>query len=221
MSKKTTQKTAKKAPKGKMDKAVWLQAALKYAAKDGWVPDILAKAAKDLGFDSALAAVVFPRGISDLVQEFHAWADETMEARIAAYKPFQGLKVRQKVAFAVRARFEAMAPHKAAVHELLPWALKPFNAPQALKLGWALCDKIWWAAGDTATDYNHYTKRLLLAQVYQRTLMFWLKDDSDSHAATWHYLDDRISEVLEIGKKIGQAKDFIGIAKGFIKSKVA
>lgn len=204
-----------------MDKAVWLQKALKYVPEDGWSPEILTKAARDLGCDSALAAVVFPNGISDLVKEFHQFADEVMLARIANSRHFSTMKIRQKVAFAVRARLEALALYKAAVHELLPWALRPFNAPLALKLGWSTCDKIWWEAGDTATDYNHYTKRLLLAQVWQRTLLHWLKDDSDGHEATWIYLDDRIAEVLDIGKKIGQAKDFVGLAKNFIKSRTA
>lgn len=212
---------SKKSAKNAMDKALWLKKALYHVPKMGWNTAVLEKAAHDLGCDSALAGVVFPRGISDLVQEFHDFADAAMLARISQYRSFPAMKVRQKVAFGVRARLEALVPYKAAVHELLPWALRPFNAPLALKLGWATCDKIWWEAGDTATDYNHYTKRLLLAQVWQRTLMFWLKDTSDNHADTWIYLDDRISEVLEIGRKIGQAKDLLGMAKGFIKSRTA
>lgn len=221
MPKKSAPKAAKKSPKNVMDKAIWLEKALKYVPQMGWTPEVLEKAATDIGGDSALAGVVFPCGISDLVQEFHDFADGAMLDRISRHGLFTAMKVRQKVTFGVRARLEALAPHKAAVHELLPWSLRPFNAPLALRLTWATCDKIWWEAGDTATDYNHYTKRLLLAQVWHRTLMFWLKDTSESHAATWVYLDDRISEVLEIGKKIGQAKDLLGMAKGFIKSRAA
>lgn len=217
MSKKTTQTKAKK----HTDPALWLQKALKFVPEYGWNPEILPKTAKALGCDSALVTVVFPRGISDLVQEFHNQADAAMTARIKAHRPFSSLKVREKVAFGVRARLEALESDKEAVRRLFGWAAHPLHAPQALRLVWATCDAIWWQAGDTATDYNHYTKRLLLAQVWQRTLLFWLDDTSRGHSATWHYLDERIAEVLEVGKKIGQAKDMLGLAGTFLKGRFA
>lgn len=221
--KKTARSTANKAKTSQksLDQAAWLTAALPFVAETGWTDALFSKAAASLDCDSALAVTIFPRGIKDLVAVFHETHNKAMLARIEAYRPFQTMKVRQKVAFAVRARLESLTPHKAAVHELIAWSLRPLNAPYALKLGWDLCDKIWWAAGDTATDYNHYTKRLLLAQVYQRTLMFWLKDQSVGASDSWIYLDARIAEVLEIGKKIGQAKDVVNIAKNFLKSHAA
>ena len=213
----------KPAPKAKnnTDPAIWLQKALKFVPEHGWNPEILPKTAKAVGCDSALAGVVFPRGISDLVQEFHNQATHAMNERIAANRPFKALKVREKVAFGVRARLEAMEKDKEAVRALFGWAAHPLHAGRALRMVWDTCDKIWWQAGDTATDYNHYTKRLLLAQVWQRTLLFWLDDNSRGHSATWHYLDERIAEVLEVGKKLGQAKDMLGLAGTFLKGRFA
>ena len=39
-------------------------------------------------------------------------------------------------------------------------------------------DAIWYAAGDSATDFNFYTKRGLLAAVYGATMLYWLDDRS-------------------------------------------
>jgi ubiquinone biosynthesis protein COQ9 len=59
-------------------------------------------------------------------------------------------------------------------------------------------------AGDRATDYNYYTKRLLLAGVLSSTTLFWLNDRSKDHAATWAFLDRRIDEVLKVGGRLGK-----------------
>ena len=46
-------------------------------------------------------------------------------------------------------------------------------------------DGIWYAAGDSATDFSFYTKRVTLAAIYAATLPYWLEDRSPfgNHAA--------------------------------------
>ena len=38
---------------------------------------------------------------------------------------------------------------------------------------------MWRIAGDTSTDFNHYTKRMTLGAVYGSTLLVWLDDQSE------------------------------------------
>jgi len=201
--------------------AEWLAAALKWVPEMGWTDSALAKASTSLGVDSSLIGLVFPNKSNDLVRMFHESVEAETETRITANRAYQTLKISQKVAFGVKVRLQALAPHKQAVRRLYGWAAMPHNAPKALRLLWASADRLWWLAGDTATDYNHYTKRLLLAQVMERTQLFWLDDTSKGHAATWDYLDERIASVLKIGKQIGQLKDMAGLASTFIKSRLA
>ena len=59
-------------------------------------------------------------------------------------------------------------------------------------------DKIWRAAGDRSTDFNFYTKRMLLGAVYTSTLLFWLDDSSYDNSATWKFLDRRINDVMKL-----------------------
>ena len=63
---------------------------------------------------------------------------------------------------------------------------------------------MWRLAGDTATDYNHYTKRLLLAGIYSATLMAFIDDDSDGKAETRAFLDRRIDDVMKFEKAKAQ-----------------
>ena len=76
----------------------------------------------------------------------------------------------------------------------------PQNVPLALRTGWRSADRMWRLAGDTATDFNHYTKRLTLSAVYTATLLAWLDDDSEGWSATAAFLDRRLAGVMKFEK---------------------
>ena len=71
----------------------------------------------------------------------------------------------------------------------------PHNVPLALKTGWRSADRMWRLAGDTSTDYNHYSKRAILSGVYAATLLAWLDDDSEGWTETAAFLDRRLAGV--------------------------
>jgi len=76
----------------------------------------------------------------------------------------------------------------------------PQNAARALRLGWSSADAMWRLAGDTATDYNHYTKRTILASVYAATLAVFATDSSEGKAETAAFLDRRLQGILRFEK---------------------
>ena len=63
---------------------------------------------------------------------------------------------------------------------------------------------MWRLAGDTATDYNHYTKRALLAGIYGATLAVFVDDESEGKADTATFLDRRIENVMQFEKAKAQ-----------------
>ena len=142
---------------------------------------------------------LFPRGERDIIRHFHDWADRQM-LKESAKRGFDKRKVREKVASLVQTRLEALAPYKSAVQAALAYHAKPWHSAEGLKALCTTVDAIWIAAGDTATDYNYYTKRGLLSGVYSATLLYWLSDTSKNHAATWDFLEKRIANVLTLGK---------------------
>ena len=85
-------------------------------------------------------------------------------------------------------------------------ALCPGNAMLAARLVSASVDDIWYAVGDTSTDFSYYTKRGLLAAVYGATVLYWLSDESDGQAETWAFLDRRLGDVMSIPKVTARAK---------------
>jgi ubiquinone biosynthesis protein COQ9 len=76
----------------------------------------------------------------------------------------------------------------------------PQNVALAARLGWRAADAMWRAAGDTATDYNHYTKRAILASVYAATLAVFMNDESDGHSETREFLARRIDGIMRFEK---------------------
>ena len=59
---------------------------------------------------------------------------------------------------------------------------------------------MWRQAGDTATDYNHYTKRAILGGVYAATIAVFLNDEGEDWADTRAFLARRIDGIMRFEK---------------------
>lgn len=173
---------------------------------DGWTETALANASRAAGLDEQAWRRVFPRGPLDAVLAFSDWADRQMTASLSSHDLAQ-MRVRDRVRLGVTSRLEALAPHKEALRRSTRILTQPGAAPDAARAVYRTVDAIWRAAGDTATDYNFYTKRGLLTGVLVATTAYWLRDRSDSHEATGRFLDHRLDEVLRVGKRLAQLKN--------------
>lgn len=180
-----------------------LLAALPHVAFDGWSETTLRAAGRDLGLQAGEVMNAFPGGPRELVEAFSDWADGEMLRRLAAL-PMEEMRVRDRVAAGVRARLDALAPHREAVRRSLSFLALPQNAALGTRLLWRTADSLWYAVGDRATDYNYYSKRLLLSGVISTTTLYWLGDRSEEHANTAAFLERRIDEVLKVGGRIGK-----------------
>ncbi|GAA6188709.1 COQ9 family protein [Litorivita sp. NS0012-18] len=179
-------------------KEALLDAALMHVAFDGWSPATFDAAVADAGVDPALARALCPRGAVDLALAYHARGDALMLERLAA-ADLSEMRFRDRIAAAVRFRLEA-ASDKEAVRRGTTLFTLPQNAPDGARAIWNTCDAIWTALGDTSDDFNWYSKRATLSGVYSSTVLYWLGDDSEDHAATWEFLDRRIDNVMQIEK---------------------
>ena len=186
-----------------------IAAALDHVPFDGWSRKALERGAGDLGLGAADVLRAFPGGMADAAGHFADWSDRRMLAELAKVD-LDALKVRERVALGVRLRLEMNAPYREAMRRLLSFLALPQNAPLAARMTWRTCDHIWHAAGDRAADFNHYTKRGLLAPVYTSTILYWLSDSSDGFAETWGYLDRRLADVLKIPMYKAKAEQAFG-----------
>ena len=199
-----------KAPETLTDakRAKILHAVLAQVLFDGWTDAAYKRGLAQVKISRGEADLLFPQGLRGLIELFGVWADQQMLQRIAGEAGFSHRRVRDKIAFAVRARLEALTPHREAMRRLLFWYALPTHAPLGARRLYRTVDLMWRAAGDNATDFNFYTKRGLLVMVIKTTVLFWLDDDSPHCRATWDFLDRRIGEVLKLGKSISLMREW-------------
>ena len=169
---------------------------------DGWTALARDAAADVVGVDRDIAAMALPDAAA-MVEAYIAHADAAM---VAAMADCARLKVRDRIRLALRSRLEAATPDREAVRRALAVLAQPQNAGLAARSLWRTADAMWRAAGDNATDFNHYSKRAILSAVYSASLLYWLDDDSDDHAATWAFIDRRIDGIMAFEKTKASAK---------------
>jgi len=199
----STKKTSESAGGAEAERLALLAAVLAQVPFDGWSRAALQAGAESLGLAAAAVQRHFPGGPGDAIRLFSRQADQEMLAGLAALD-LASMKIRERVAAAVRLRLDAVADHREAVRRGLAFFALPSNGPLGLSCLYRTVDAIWYGIGDRSTDYNFYSKRLLLSCVYSSTLMFWINDKSDGEEDTWAFLERRISEVLKIGGRFGK-----------------
>ena len=181
-----------------------LAAALPHAAFDGFTDSVLQKAAMEAGVKDV--ARLFENGPISLVEFYSTWADAQMEAKLAA-TDLKAMKIRERIAAAVKARLSVLAPHKEAARRAAALLSLPMHAALGARLVYRTVDAMWRAAGDTSTDFNFYTKRGILAGVYGSTAMRWFNDAGEDEKATDDFLAARIENVMQFEKFKSKAKE--------------
>ena len=169
------------------------------AAFDGWTAAALEMAADAADIDRDVARLAFAGGAVAMID---AWFDSVDRAMVEALPAatVATMKIRQRIQQLVEARLAVLAPEREALRRALAVLAMPQNVAAAARLGWRSVDTIWRHAGDTATDYNHYTKRTILLGVYGATITVFVDDDSEGHADTRVFLARRIDGIMQFEK---------------------
>ncbi len=170
-----------------------------HAGFDGWDEAALAMAAAELGVPADRARLAFPGGAAAMIDAWFDWIDKAM---LEAFPPerIAEMKIRDRIRNLLLFRLQTLAPYREALRRALAILASPRNAPQAAALAWRSADRIWRLAGDTASDFNHYSKRAILIGVYGSTTMVFLDDASEDLAETRAFLDRRIEDVMRFEK---------------------
>ena len=179
----------------------WLDALLLEVAFDGWTEAAAERAANEVGLGDGERALAAPRGVVDLIDAFFDRAAEAATADLKA-QDLTAMRVADRVKAGVLAWLQALAPDREAVRRAAARGLVPWSATPALQRTWRVADMIWEAAGDTATDYNRYSKRGLLAAALPSIVMYWLDNPSDEDLDA--YVARRLAQVSGMGRSAGK-----------------
>src|SRR5271166_435220 len=188
-----------KSPLAESQRAALIKTILPEVPFDGWSRLALRAAARrcDIGPEEAFA--LFPGGSVDLVAAFSRWADQRMLDRLET-APLLHARIPDRIAGAIATRFDVVEPWREAVRRALTVLALPHNAPLAPRLVYDTVDAMWYAAGDTATDFSFYTKRATLAGIYTAAVLYWLEDRSEGFADSRAFVDRRLAGVARVGR---------------------
>lgn len=179
----------------------WLEALLPEVAFDGWTEAAAGHAANIAGLSEGERALAAPRGVADLIDAFFDVAGQ------AAVEDLKGqdlgsMRVHERVKAGVLAWLNALSPNREAVRRAAARGLLPWSATPALQRTWRVADMIWEAAGDTATDYNRYSKRGLLAAALPSIVMYWMDNPSEQDLDA--YVSRRLAQASSVGRAAGK-----------------
>ena len=186
----------------RMEQAV-LDSAIERAPALGWNGRLVRAACEAQGLSRGDGELLLPNGARDLAALLWRRHDDQAMAALADIDPAT-LKIRERIARGVEARLEAAAVDGEAEKRVAGFMALPTNADLALTLTWATADRLWRWAGDSATDWNHYSKRAILSGILVPAMTLRL---FDGKAAADAFVAARIENVMSFEKwKAG--KDF-------------
>lgn len=177
----------------------------RHAAFDGWGAASLDAAGAELGLPPGRAALAFPGGAIDMIDAWFAYIDRAM-VETPTREALTAMKIRERITTLVTRRLDLIDANREALRRALAILALPSNVGRAARLGWRAADVMWRAAGDKATDFAHYSKRMTLVSVYATTLLAFIDDESDGFADTRAFLARRIDQVMRFEKLKAQIK---------------
>ena len=140
---------------------------------------------------------LLPKGLSSLMKELNLIINQIIDKE---QKPsrFKNYKINEKIKYFVIRRlmvFQNLVDKRKFFKKIL----KPNLIVSTNKTLFKIADEIWFLAGDKSTDYNYYTKRIILMNIYAITFSFFVFDNSKDLERTKKFLDKEISAVLKFG----------------------
>lgn len=145
-----------------------------------------------------LQKVLLPMGIKTLMLEIN----EILNTKLQKEKKplnFSKFRINEKIKYFVLKRlelFDQIVDKK----NFFKTTLRPSYFINSNKILYKISDEIWFLSGDKSTDYNFYTKRLILMKIYALTFTFFVFDNSTNLEDTKRFLEKQIGLVLKFGK---------------------
>ena len=184
-----------------------VRAMLSHVPFDGWTWTAMEQGAVNINFKKnksknerlEIYKTFFNNGTIDFIKVFAEIIDSRVQENYNSLDP-KPQRIPEKIKKLILMRLDFCLPYKEAIRSSLSLSALPKNSKQSIKILYTTCNSMWKLAGDKATDFSFYTKRLSLASVYASTLLFWLNDTSSEQEETEYFLERRLHDISMIAK---------------------
>ncbi|XP_060694289.1 ubiquinone biosynthesis protein COQ9, mitochondrial isoform X1 [Hemiscyllium ocellatum] len=188
-----------------------LSAALEFVPVYGWSVEAIAEGAKVLDLSPALTGM-FRHGPGELVLHFVSQCNKQLSEQLSDQHQQVQLgdqEAKQTDRFlkdAVEARLRMLIPYIGSWPQAMSILLLPQNIAESLRSLTEMVDEIWYYAGDRSIDSGWYTKRAILAGIYNTTELVLLQDSSPDYEDTWNFLENRVHDATNMAHSAKQVE---------------
>ena len=192
-----------------------LQAAKKIISINGWNSDIF-KNIEVMGLNKNEIIILFPGGYKDLLIFSIKNLNKSLEKKIKNTNIIN-LPISKRIKKILLTRFEIIESEKKFYQKTFNHLLLPQNLNLLKTMLYKSTDQMWYLAGDDSTDFNFYTKRLMLAIIYSNALIIYNKNGINSVEKNIDKNLKKISKIPKIKERFSFIKENLPIfLKGFV-----
>ena len=187
--------------------------AKKIVSTDGWSENILVKLVNK-NIDSSELAYFFPNGYKDIFKFSLDEINNSLEITISKTNIIN-LPLNKRIKKILMTRIEILNKDKKFYNKTFNHLLLPQNTNILKKNLYKSVDTMWYLAGDNSTDFNFYTKRLILSGIYVSTLLIFFNKNIEEAENNIDKSLKRIAKLPKLKERLSFIKENLPI---FLKS---
>lgn len=197
---------------------VVLRFAKKFVSENGLTKNCLENISKKYGLNTDETDLLFPQGNIDLIK----FALEQLNNDLQVYCrqiDLIRLPIHKRIREVLLSKISLMNKDKPFYRSIFLNSLIPKKNFSLSSQLYNSVDQLWFIAGDSSTDFNFYTKRLILSGIYSRVMLFFFNNNNQEELEK--ILDEslkRVSKIPEIKSKLKIFKDFLPKIANFVKN---
>ena len=168
-----------------------------YVAENGWNENLFDEISKNSKYEISVIQSLFPEGYFSLIDLYLDEINNKMTIQSKNLNLIR-LKVHERVRELCILRLSIMEKEKKIIYKTFMHILLPSNSKFCVKSLYKAVDQIWFLTGDSSTDFNFYSKRIILASIYSTTIIHFLNNNDIKE--TIKLLNKQLKKVSKIPK---------------------
>ena len=188
-----------------------------FASKNGWSNNIFKDISKKMNLNYFEIRALFPEAYVTLL---NMYLNEINQKMVKESKNIDliRLRVHERVKELIILRLKIMSKDKRLLSKTFSYLMLPGNYKLASMNLFKTVDEIWYLTGDTSSDFNYYTKRLILSKVYTITLIHFMNNANiEDTIVVLNKQLAKVSKIPKIKETIKDLKNFSPNILNFVK----
>ena len=197
---------------------VVLRFAKEFVSENGLTKNCLENISKKYGLNNDETDLLFPQGNIDLIKFALGQLNNDLEVYCRQIDLIR-LPIHKRIRKVLLSKISLMNKDKFFYRSIFLNLLIPKKNFSLSSQLYNSVDQLWFIAGDSSTDFNFYTKRLILSGIYSRVMLFFFNNNNQEELE--NILDEslkRVSKIPEIKSKLKIFKDFLPKIANFVKN---